>query len=568
MTGTTRRRDSANRHFEKRVPSDVVERLRGKPFVFTFPQDAGGGPVTVVVTFSNRIRLSLRTENPSAWTIRAGLLTAHLETLYEAVRRGPVTLSQRQVVALSGEIYRLFVENFQDNPGSPDMWAAVKGFNRAAREGRAIPAVPHLATDTATEMQRIAERLGPSLTAGINALPQDAASASTVMEGRFGWLTDWVLATHGLVVDAESRANLIVATERASTEAALVLKRNATGDYTPDATADRFPPVDVVRQRAPAATGLTYASLFGDYKRNPGRTGARRPATLAEYERTFTVDLAAFVEKRSKHSDPSRVVLADLVAWRDSLLAGGLSPKTVRDKKFAAVKAVFSRAHRDGRINSNPAEGVEVIVPRRVSERARGFTDGEAATILRAASAFVPGRHSPYMAAAIRWVPWIGAYTGARVAEITQLRGVDIRQEDDGWFMRITPEAGATKSGQYRDVPLHPHLVDLGFPEWAKKSGNGPLFYAVDKPGQISVPKAKTVAGRVSDWVRKLVPDKRVQPTHGWRHRFKTLARQYGISEDAQSYILGHSVAGMGSVYGDMAGLHREIVKIKCQLGA
>ncbi|MDZ4393118.1 MAG: hypothetical protein U1B82_09125, partial [Cypionkella sp.] len=61
--------------------------------------------------------------------------------------------------------------------------------------------------------------------------------------------------------------------------------------------------------------------------------------------------------------------------------------------------------------------------------------------------------------AAKRWVPWLCAFTGARVAEITQLRREDFRETDNGVTIRITPEAGGTKTGQWRDVPMHPQVI-------------------------------------------------------------------------------------------------------------
>src|SRR5205085_468731 len=75
-----------------------------------------------------------------------------------------------------------------------------------------------------------------------------------------------------------------------------------------------------------------------------------------------------------------------------------------------------------------------------------------------------------------RWVPWICAYTGARVNEITQLRGTDVQKRGEIWTIRITPEAGGTKNNRARIVPLHSHLVEQGFPAVAADVP-GPLFY-------------------------------------------------------------------------------------------
>jgi integrase len=60
-------------------------------------------------------------------------------------------------------------------------------------------------------------------------------------------------------------------------------------------------------------------------------------------------------------------------------------------------------------------------------------------------------------------VPWLCAYSGARVAEIIQSRKQDVRKDQAGWVMRLTPEAGGIKNNTFRDVPVHQHLIALGF---------------------------------------------------------------------------------------------------------
>ena len=127
-------------------------------------------------------------------------------------------------------------------------------------------------------------------------------------------------------------------------------------------------------------------------------------------------------------------------------------------------------------------------------------------------------------------------FTGARVAEIAQLRKEDLRKVDDRWVMRISPDAGSVKSGTYRDVPLHRQVIALGFVALVEAAPPGPLFHAArDKQKFLSA--ARVTAGRVSQWLQaaQLVPEG-VQPSHGWRHRFKTQARELG-----SGLVLDHS---------------------------
>jgi integrase len=156
------------------------------------------------------------------------------------------------------------------------------------------------------------------------------------------------------------------------------------------------------------------------------------------------------------------------------------------------------------------------------------------------------------LSAAKRWVPWLLAYTGARIAEITQLRKEDVKVDGDIHFIRITPDAGSVKTGEFRDVPLHPHLIELGFLEFVSASDNGPLFYSkVTRKGRTH--PSKQVAGRVSEWVRSLgVVAANVKPSHGWRHRFKTIGLEVGMNGRVLDAIQGHAPRTAGDAYGDV----------------
>jgi hypothetical protein len=118
------------------------------------------------------------------------------------------------------------------------------------------------------------------------------------------------------------------------------------------------------------------------------------------------------------------------------------------------------------------------------------------------------------------------------------LRTEDITRHPDGfWTMRITPEAGNVKGNTARAVPLHEHLIEQGFIEFAKAKGKGPLFY--DPAGRRKVDDDPTNPARrpwaksrdkLSEWVRSLgVTDPGICPNHAWRHTFKRIAARAGI---------------------------------------
>ena len=163
------------------------------------------------------------------------------------------------------------------------------------------------------------------------------------------------------------------------------------------------------------------------------------------------------------------------------------------------------------RIEQNPAENIKIRATRKIKTREQGFTHDEAKAVLSAASHYQPPiSHNPRtregapMTAAKRWIPWLCAHTGARVAEIAQARKEDICKEGEILYLRITPDAGSTKTGAYRDVPLHPQLIELGFYAFVQGSNDGPLFYVASKDRKGTEHPSKAVSKRVGTWVRNL----------------------------------------------------------------
>lgn len=126
--------------------------------------------------------------------------------------------------------------------------------------------------------------------------------------------------------------------------------------------------------------------------------------------------------------------------------------------------------------------------------------------------------------------------------------------------IRITPDAGSVKAGNYRDVPLHPQVIELGFIEFVMAASSGPLFHAGKSPAKYTT-AASSVSDEVAKWLRRsnLTPSG-VWPNHAWRHRFKTVAREIGASDRVADAICGHAGRTAGDDYGDVS------LKAKCRL--
>jgi integrase len=290
---------------------------------------------------------------------------------------------------------------------------------------------------------------------------------------------------------------------------------------------------------------LNLLALFEGYARERQPS----PATIKRW-RPVIVHLAEHVG----HKEPCRITADDIIGWKGALARQGVSGRTIKEVYLGAAKVVFGWAVQNRKVEANPASGVTVRVPKRNRLRGPSFTSTEARMILLASLAPEHGRLSPEHALARRWIPWIAAYSGARVGEIAQMRGCDIAQIDGIWAMRITPEAGSTKSGHARLVPLHSHLVEQGLVDVAQRAGPRPMFYNPKRArgGSSANPHHKKVGERLASWVRGLgVDDPHVQPTHGWRHLFKTLARRASIDPEVRDALQGHAPRSVAEGYGE-----------------
>lgn len=274
------------------------------------------------------------------------------------------------------------------------------------------------------------------------------------------------------------------------------------------------------------------------------------------------------------HDDAGKVTPDDVIEWKDRLLVTRkrdgelLSKRTIEDGYLAAARAIFSWAAKNRKIGANPAADVSIRLTHADKAEKRDYTDAEARAVLAASLVPYEGRAAETTKLARRWVPWLCAYTGARVGEIGQLRGQDVTEIEGVWCLHITPEAGTVKTKRARIVPIHSHLIEMGFLAVAKAAGDAPIFY---DPGQQRLPEAngrqhKKVGERLAKWVRDdvKITDPAVDPSHGWRHRFKSEAREEDIDREARDRLQGHAASTEGEKYGGwrVKALQREIEKL------
>lgn len=306
------------------------------------------------------------------------------------------------------------------------------------------------------------------------------------------------------------------------------------------ATVDNFAPISI-------------GQLFEEYKANSKHLA---PSTISHWQKAIN-DLIAFLG----HSEACLVDREMAIRWKNDLLARGKAPKTIECGYIGAARAAFNFGLANNLIGHNPFTQIKLPKVVKLRARPKGFTTEEAKKILVSSWQLKRGLEKVHVFYLRKWAPWLCAYTGARIGEICQLRKQDVRLYEDIWCLHLTPAAGSIKTKSYRIVPIHPQLITLGFLEFVKEQPDGCLFsYDLDPGGARYRPKL------VTTWVRSIgIEDRDISPNHAWRHRFKTLCRQYGIPTEYHNAITGHeNDRSVANSYGDfpILALHREILKL------
>lgn len=504
------------------MPVDILPVARGRKLTVRLPAEKPEEADIIVNTkVGKEVTFSLRTRDPALVMQRQAAALLQVERQFAALRQGPQPLTKKDRVAISGLLYKVFQEVAENDPGEPGIWKHVQECNEEALGGKEHP----LAIPSPLAEDRI-----------------------RLLEARFGGLVDLILAREGIVTDPRSRMLLLADAGDALQDAARKLERNAQGDYRPDDTATRFPawepkqpfaalteaprrsagqePKQSVRFAKPA--GCAFDDIFEKWKRE------RTPAAVTVT--SWRGYLKSFVSHLG-HDDMSRVSKDDVLAWKDALIEQGYSGGSLQVGRIAAIKALFNFAVDNNLVASNPFDGVKLRQKRRAGTKMLAYEDEEVARLLALASReSLPSR---------RWLPWLAALTGARIAELAQLWGKRVLKVDGVHVLRLAPaeDGGSLKNeGSERDVPIHPAMVEQGFLEWVIEKGEGPLFYKkAVRAKEGGRHASKGVSNHLAEWIREQgFTDKRKAPNHALRHWFKSAMLRAGVQDSIADAIQGH----------------------------
>lgn len=467
--------------------------------------------------------ISLRTKDPAEAMRRAPAALEQIAREFTAARAalGPEQrMTQREVVALCGALYRETVEHWEDDPGTAEGWELFAAHLHDALE-----------RDDAT-----GEVLGPSA--------PDLEDAEALAR------------QHGFTPDADSVRRIAVALYATRMKAADTLRRRAEGDYSPDTHAPTFPPIVVPATAAAKSPGpsLQTEPLTGTKLLELWAAEVRpAPATVDKYAATFR-SLARILG----FDDVRRITADDVVRFKEARSAEKRSAKTIADDVLSAG-AVLRWAVQNRKATDNPFAGMAPKVKRRGEAPRDPYSDDDAKRILTAARAET---------GALRWLPWLLCFTGARLGELAELRRRDVRTDSGVMILDIRPtEARAGKNEtMQRMIPLHPAVVAEGFLRYVAAlpaDPGGPLFPSIapSKDGTRTT-NAQAMHGR---WMREVVgiKDPKKAPAHSWRHRMEDALRKVRALPEVQDAITGrHNPRNAGAGYGiGFRGMPDEVLK-------
>lgn len=420
---------------------------------------------------------------------------------------------------------------------------------RAQVEGRAIPPTPRQIAELAGEVYREQVELTKDEPGtveerglGMDLLREEMDHRPSRRRYREA---EALLSARGFAMDPTSVDRMARAIVDARLRAEDVALSRARGDWTDETHGARFPRPAPSHPAAPLAAppsapsraALTTDALLEKF----GRENEQQPKTLAKRKAALL-----HLERAAGHNDTIRVTKDDVRAMKEARLAAGVSTVTVA-AEIGTLRPLWTWGLANGLLpaGDNPFSGMTPKAKRGAQAKRLPFDDDEAALMLRDARTRKGWK---------RWLPWLLAFTGARLEEACGADAADVRQVRGVWCFDIVERPGRTlKTAQaQRLVPLHSALIDEGFLAYAQKLPKGSPLFPDLRVG--SWARRSSVATKhLGRWLRGLgIKNPQKVAGHSWRHRMKDSLRFGDVSAEAADAILGHdNPTNAGSGYGE-----------------
>lgn len=477
------------------------------------------------------------------------------------LERSPVDLSHAQLVALASQHGRKFVGTYEADPFDAPVLRPIDDLELGPTPlGASIPQKSQTILASYIKVKTTVER-NKTLQIILSDHPELEAffqkSIETGLEELVGTATDDVLSEHRLNIDQANRKLLNLEMLSAVGKAERTLEDRQSGDYTTMHGLEKAPEF-----KAEAGLAATFTSVI------------ERQRVLAnkrldnEYKSEATLRKAVSVSNAFSKWRGSDLVgtirYVEVERWRDELLQGSGSNTTTRHK-ISMIKSLINWAIRHNKRDiraepstpqllggTNPVNGLELPTKALVNAEDRTFSIPVAAEILR---------RSNELPEEFVFVPWLQAYSGARINEVMTLEKRDVSEYEGIWYFEIRDEnakGAGGKLGRGRRVPLHHSIIERGFLEYIKDIPVGLIF---------NQRKVLNITGRYREvLLRVMIKDGKSildgkPPTHAWRHLFADIS-EGKLSRTAQYYIEGRSERTSRDHYGKSLALLPELAKM------
>lgn len=456
------------------------------------------------------LKRSLRTKDPTEARRLAPAVLIEFDQILESARAGQ-RFTREDLRALAGEYYRqrrdaLLEEARKRQWSDSDFSAAELGHELVREASRHTP--------RATEEDSIIAWAKPKVQA--------------------------LLDAHGVLASPAFRNALAVELYRVEWDALRLAHANHSLTSTVPPKEPKFPPF-----RPPAAQSVK--TLFAQYAK-----AKLSPATADDWGRIID-----HFDRWLKGKAADQVTPQDVRRYAEHVRDGGglskrpITPKRVNEGYLAAIGGMYSWAMAPGRelVPANPAHRIAVEVPVGAEGiEKRGYSREEVARILASARAEAVAYR--------RWVPWLLAFTGARVSEILNAKKAAIGQTEGVWYIHIRPNTSGTSGRRLKSrssaryVPLHPALIAEGFLDYYRNLPDGEYLFPgdwADKHGN----RTKTPANRLREWLNNLrEPTPEISPNHSFRHWLVSECKRARIDPDHQRQLTGHRIRDTHGKYG------------------
>ncbi|WP_028110231.1 tyrosine-type recombinase/integrase [Ferrimonas futtsuensis] len=295
-------------------------------------------------------------------------------------------------------------------------------------------------------------------------------------------------------------------------------------------------PVEPLQQKAqrPQDDSPKLSEVIRLFTAEKRREGAWRPHEIAHNEFAYAELIKIVGDIRLSRFD-GRVALK----YKQHFLnAGKLAIPTI-NKRIGKVKNLLQwAAPYYG--TQNPMQGITLKQKRRVRDQRKAVSDAMVRRLLIAARDQEKYQKTPFK----RWLPFLGAYTGARIAELAQLYLDDLKVIDGYPCIHIQatqPYQSLKTPSSERVIPIHPQLIEEGFLKFAearRAAGHARLF------PEIPAGNRRGFGHKPSLWFTKFRAKLgwgEGETFHSLRHTVVTKLKRGGFSSELVAGLVGHS---------------------------